>query len=228
MKTTKFPLLTTFCFLLMLSSCTMCSVEKEEKTPADEFSEAMEELQKDLNQAGKDAQGGIADAMNSINEVMEDMKKDGKVVEPVNFRVLKTGIPETFLGMERTKNEGETSGMMGFKVSTAKATFEEDDKRIEIEIIDVGGIGMAAKGLAAWSMAEIDRESDSGYERTTTFDGHSAREKCSGSRCEFSTWMDQRIILNVNAYNVDMDDIKKGIKKDIELDELMDKVADES
>ena len=60
--------------------------------------------------------------------------------------------------MERTKNEGETTGAMGFKVSTAKASFKDGDKRIEIEIIDVGGIGMAAMGMAAWSMAEIDKE----------------------------------------------------------------------
>ena len=228
MKTTNFSLFTTFCFLLMLSSCTMCSSEKEEKTPADEFTEAMDDLQKDLKKAGNDAQGGIADAMNSVNEAMEDLKKDGKVVEPVNFRVLKTGIPETFLGMERTKNEGETTGAMGFKVSTAKASFRDGDKRVEVEIIDVGGIGMAAMGMAAWSMAEIDKESDKGYERTTTFNGHKAYEKCNGSRCEFSTWLDQRIIFNVKGYNVEMDDIKKGIKKDVDLDDLMDKVADES
>jgi len=162
MKTYRLSLFTVLCFLVMLSSCTTCSSEKEEKTPTDEISEAMNELQEELKKAGNDAQGGVEDAMNSVNEAMEQMKKDGKVVEPVNFRVLKTGIPETFLGMERTKNEGETTGTIGFKVSTAKASYKDGDKRVDIEIIDVGGIGMAAMGMAAWSMAEIDKESDGG------------------------------------------------------------------
>ena len=206
----------------------MCSSEKEEKTPADEISEAMNELQDELKKAGKDAEGNVEDAMNSVNEAVNQLKKDGKVVEPVNFRVLKTGIPETFLGMDRTKNEGETTGAMGFKVSTAKASYKDGDKRVDIEIIDVGGIGMAAMGMAAWSMAEIDKESDGGYERTTTFEGHKAYEKCRNERCEFSTWLNQRIIFNVKSYNVEMDDIKKGVKKDVNLDDLMEKVAAES
>ncbi len=228
MKTFKSFFFTTLCFLVIISSFTMCSSKTKEEKAAEEVGEAMNELQEELKKAGNDADGSLSDAMDKVGEAMDQLKNDGKVVEPVNFRVLKEGIPETFLGMERTKNEGETTGAMGFKISTAKASFKEGDKRIDVEIVDVGGIGMAAMGMAAWSMAEIDKESDNGYERTTTFEGHKAFEKCSGNRCEFSTWMNQRIIFNVKGYNVEMDDIKKGIKKDVDLDNLMEKVADES
>jgi hypothetical protein len=228
MKTTNYSFFITLCFLVMMSSCTMCSTKTEEETAADEISNAMNELQEELKKAGNDVEGDVADAMGKVSEAMEQLKQDGKVVEPVNFRVLKGGIPLTFLGMERTKAEGETTGAMGFKISTAKATYQDGDKRVDIEIIDVGGIGMAAMGMAAWAMAEIDKESDNGFERTTTFEGHKAFEKCNGDRCEFSAWMGKRIIFNVKSYNVGMDDIKKGMKKDIDLDDLMDKVADES
>lgn len=227
MKTSR-PFFTVLCFLVILFLFSMCSSEKKEKTPDEEIDEAMEELKKDLKEAGNDAESGISDAMNSVTEAMEQLKNDNKIVEPVNFRVLKSGIPETFLGMERTKNEGETTGAMGFKVSTAKATFKDGDRRVEIEIIDVGGIGMAAMGMAGWSMAEIDKESDDGFERTTTFEGHKAYEKCRNERCEFSTWMNQRIIFNVKGYNVDMDELKKGVRKDLDLDDLMENVANEN
>ena len=234
MKTSRYFYFKVFCLLVLFNSLSMCSTEKEEKTPADELTEAMEELkkelkdvEKDLKQAGKDAEGGISEAMTSVTEAMQELQKDGKVVEPVNFRVLKSGIPKTFLGMERTKNEGETSGAMGFKVSTAKAIFEDGDKKVEIEIIDVGGLGMAAMGMAAWSMAEIDKESDEGFERTITYDGHKAFEKCRNDRCEFSTWINERVIFNIKSRNVGIDDIKKGIKRDVDLDDLMDNVADE-
>jgi len=227
MKTSQFSFFTALSFLVMSFSFTMCSTETEEKTASDEISEAMDEIQKELKKAGKDAQGSVSDALNKVEDAMEELKNDGKVVEPVNFRILKSAIPETFLGMERSKYEGETAGAMGFKVSTAKATFKDGDRRVEIEIIDVGGFGMAAMSMAAWSMAEIDKESDTGFERTTTYDGHKAFEKCSNDRCEFSTWMNKRIIFNVKSKNVGMDEIIKGLIRDVDLDGLMENVADE-
>jgi len=40
--------------------------------------------------------------------------------------------------------------------------------------------------------------------------------------------MNQRIIFNVKGYKVDMDELKKGVKNDVDLDDLMENVADES
>ena len=227
MKTSKFSFFTVLSFLAMSFSFTMCSTETEEKTATEEISEAMDELQKELKKAGSDAQSSVSEALSKVEDAMKELKKDGKVVEPVNFRVLKSGIPETFLGMERTNYEGETAGAMGFKISTAKATFQDGDRRVDIEIIDVGGIGMAAMGMAVWSLAEIDKESDEGFERTTTYEGYKAFEKCRNDKCEFSTWMNQRIIFSVKSKNVGMDDIKRGLKRDVDLEDLMEDVADE-
>ncbi len=228
MKTINFSFFTTLCLFVMLFCLTNCSTETKEEKAADEISDAMNELQDELKKAGNDVDGSVSDAMDKVGDAMEQLKKEGKVVEPVNFRILKEGIPETFMGMERTKNEGETAGAMGFKVSTAKATFKEGDKKVDIEIIDVGGLGMAAMGMAAWAMAEIDKESEDGFERTTTFEGHKAFEKCNGTRCEFSSWMSQRIIFNIKSNNVGIDEMKKGLKKDVDLDALMRKVAAET
>lgn len=227
MKTSNFSIITTLCLLVLLFSLSMCSTKTEEEKAADKMNEAIDEMQENMTDAAKNAEGNYSDAVNQMNEAMEQMKQDGKVVEPVNFRILKEGIPETFLGMKRTKNEGETTGAMGFKVSTAKASFSDGDKSVEIEVIDVGGIGMAAMGMAAWSMAEIDKEYEGGFERTTTFEGHKAFEKCNGDRCEFSSWLNQRIIFNVKSDNVGIDDLKKGVKKDVDLNGLMKKVAAE-
>lgn len=227
MKTSNFSIITTLYLLVLLFALSTCSSKTKEEKAADQMNEAIDEMQENMTDAANNAEGSYSDAVNKMNEAMEQMKQDGKVVEPVNFRILKDGIPETFLGMKRTKNEGETSGAMGFKVSTARASFSDGDKSVEIEVIDVGGIGMAAMGMAAWSMAEIDKEYEGGFERTTTFEGHKAFEKCNDSRCEFSSWLNQRIIFNVKSDNVGIDDLKKGVKKDVDLNGLMKKVAAE-
>ena len=227
MKSSIVAFFTTLCcvsFLLFFATCS--SEKKEEKSATDKMNEAIDEVQKEMTNTAENVEGSYQDAVNKMNEAMEQLKSDGKVVEPVNFRVLKEGVPETFLGMKRTKNEGETSGTMGFKVSTAKAAFEEGDKYVEIEIIDVGGIGMAAMGMAAWAMAEIDKETEDGFERTTKFEGHKAFEKCRDGRCEFSTWLNQRVIFNVRGTNVSIDDLKKGVKNDVNLSRLISKVAE--
>ena len=103
MKTSQFSFFMLFCCLVMSFSFTMCSTETEEKTVTDEFSEAMDDLRKELKKASNDPQGSVSDALNKVVDAMEGLKKDSKVVEPVNFRILKSAIPETFLGMERSK-----------------------------------------------------------------------------------------------------------------------------
>ena len=109
--------------------------------------------------------------------------------------------------------------MAGFNVSTVKARYKKEDKSINIEMIDAGGLGSAMMGLAAWSMLQIDKESDNGFERTTTYKDYKAFEKCNRSNCEFSIFVADRFLLNVNGNNVNIDDLH-DIVDDIGLQKL--------
>jgi hypothetical protein len=155
----------------------------------------------------------LADAMNKVQEAMKEVN-NGEEVEVVNFRELKEMLPDKAAGLPNTDKSGETTGVMGIKISTAEAEYKEGDKRIEMTIIDTGGLGMAMMGVAQWSTVTVDKESDDGYERTTTIEGHKAFESWNNKSQsgEVAVIVNKRFVVQADGRNVDMNDLKKALK----------------
>ena len=139
-----------FLFLLsvfLLMNCGDIATEEQKKATADaEFKENINEAKDDL----EGAIGNLGDAISSLKK-----KHNIEEKEPVNFRDMKEILPNDLGGMEQTDNEGQTSGIMGFKFSTAKATYEEDKAKLEVKIIDIAGIGKLASKMADWSTLDL-------------------------------------------------------------------------
>ena len=97
----------------------------------------------------------------------------------VDQRELRALLPADLPGMKRTSASAERSGAMGMTVSRAEGAFEDGKgATIGIEIVDLGGMGgLAAMAHAGWASAEIDRETDTGFERTTNYQGMKAMEE---------------------------------------------------
>ncbi len=190
-----------FAAMLLLSSCGG-DKEEEKKDPENPF-----------------------EALQQIAEEAKD-NANKKPVDPVDFRELKAMLPEKLLGLERTETSGEKSGAMGFTISNAKAEYEnkDDNSSIHIEIMDTGGIaGVATMALAAWTMADIDKETSNGYEKTTEIDGHKAYEKYNNQdkSGELNVMVARRFIINVNVNNLSSDQMKDIISK-LDIDKLED------
>lgn len=181
------------------------------------------------NQEEKEAQEKAeaqspADALQAIADKAKKMG-DREAVDPVDFRKLKDLLPENLAGMSRTEATGEKTGAMGFTVSTAQAKYKgSGDESLNIEIVDTGGIaGVSTMALAAWSIAEIDKETTHGYEKTTTLDGHKAFEKYDNESKsgEINVLVADRYVVNVEGDHVTVDQIKEALKG-IDLDKLGD------
>lgn len=152
----------------------------------------------------------------SLNELEESMNEAGKGTgEVVDFRVLKDALPETLVGLKRTSHTGQKTGFANIQISTAQADYSEGEKQINVTITDTGGMGMAMAGLAAWANMEMDSETDTGFERTTTIDGKKAFEKFdkTSGYGEVTVIDDNRFIIAVNGQNVSMDDLRDAVKK---------------
>jgi hypothetical protein len=215
MKTLKFFLL---CSLFIFA----CGSPEPEEKAAEQISDALKDLKEGLGDAANDMEGDLGDAMAQISDAVKDINAEGvSNKKPVNFRKLKELLPEEANGFERTKSSGESTGALGFKVSTTKATYEKDDQRIEVDLVDAGGFGSAFMGLAAWSMIDMDKETDNGFERTINYEGNKAYEKCENSRCEFAVVVGKRFLLTVKGRNVEMDELR-AIVDDIGLNNLED------
>jgi hypothetical protein len=174
------------------------------------------------SQSGGGGIAGTRERMEEMGRQMEDAQN--RTVEPVDFRSLRALLPETAGGLEQTEREGQKGGAMGMTVSTAEATYEgADRRRIEIKITDMGAVsGFAALGFG-WAMIEIDKESGSGYEKTTTYENYRAHEKYNRDRQrgEMQVLVADRFAVEVTGRNVEMQAVKDALGE-IDLGALAD------
>jgi len=161
------------------------------------------------------------DAIQQMADKAQAMQEKGPV-EPVDFRTLKEMLPTSAAGMERTEATGEKNGAMGFSLSQAEGRYENADASMEVGIVDTGGVGgMAMMGMAAWAMSEVDKETATGYEKTTTIDGNKAYEKydTQGQNGELNVLVGDRFIVSIKGNQVSMDQMKATLG-DLDLNKL--------
>lgn len=152
-------------------------------------------------------------AIQELNQSFEKLKTENTSI--VDFRVLKEALPEKVLGMPRAGHSGQKSGFGDLMISMAEATYEDGDKKIEIKLMDTGGLGAALAGLAGWSQIEMDKEDEQGYERTTMIADKKAFEKYNRVTKEGEIAMinADRFIVSINGHNISEDDLRKAISQ---------------
>ncbi|MEJ2505644.1 MAG: hypothetical protein P8Y81_05195 [Ignavibacteriaceae bacterium] len=145
-----------------------------------------------------------------------DMMKQGSKVETVDFRKLKELLPEELNGMNRTSASGEKTNSFGIKVSQSEGKYKSEDgeQNIKITIIDLGSMkGLTGMALFAWTMAEIDKETEDGYEKTTEFKGYKAFEKYNtkNKNGDLEVLVGDRFMVKGEGWGVDMDEIHNAL-----------------
>jgi hypothetical protein len=144
--------------------------------------QAMKTLEKmgdQAKQTGGDAsnpQAAAANATAAMNAVGQIMA-GGKDVQPVDFHELKAMLPASLPGMQRNEASGQSGEAMGVKGSSATARYSDGaNGSIRIEIADLGSLsGLAA--LAGKFDPNMEKETDTGYERTKRIDGQLVHER---------------------------------------------------
>lgn len=158
---------------------------------------------------------GLDDFVDNMKEVQKGFE-EGKKYDVVDFRDLKALLPESLGDLKRANAEGEKTGAMGFTISKAEADYNNEDysKRIDIEITDISGAtGFAGIAAWGWAMADIDKESETGYEKTIKYKGHKAYEKydSQGEYGSIEVLVSGRFMVSVSGNSVPMDEIKSAL-----------------
>jgi len=173
---------------------------------------------------------GLTGALGQMAKGLEEAAKKveelaNSTIEPVDFRTLKDMLPNRAAGLTQQESTGEKVGASGFNSSHAQAEYylDDDPRRIEIKIMDVGSMtSMVAFGMA-WISLSIDKESSNGFERTTKISGHPALEKYEKngdySSGETQVVVANRYIVEVRGTNVPFSDIQDAVKS-IDLNKL--------
>lgn len=164
---------------------------------------------------------GAMSALKDMAAQAEEMQKNGPVAT-VDFRSLKELLPADADGLPRKEANGEKNGAAGFTVSTATGKYANEDgsETIELSIIDGGGSAVMM-GLAAWSMIEVDKETENGYEKTGKMGDNKSYEKYDNASKdgEIAVLVNKRFIASAKGQGVSMDKIKAALD-DIDLDKL--------
>ncbi|MFK8105128.1 MAG: hypothetical protein AB8G15_21630 [Saprospiraceae bacterium] len=168
------------------------------------------------------ADESIAGALNELGKVLEGVgDKDAK--PPVDKEKLKALFPDEIDGMKRVSRGVQTGGVANLKGTNANAVYKADGKKLEINIVDGGGLGSSLMDLAKKNFnMEIDQETETGYERTTKIEGYNALEKYNTKRKrgEITIFAYKQFMVNITGQGMEMDVIKSALT-DI-LDELDD------
>ncbi len=134
---------------------------------------------------------------------------------------IKAFLPDSLGNLKRTSTSAQRNNAMGMQVSEATGEYAGDNgQHITLEVTDTGG----AKGFIAMATAmapEEEKETDHGYEKTYTADGHLIHEEWNTqSRYgEYSVVMGKRFTVKANG-NVDSIDQLKQAVTSIDLGKL--------
>ncbi len=201
---------------LSFVACTKSEGDKNNQTEEPENTESVSQKGETQRDNEEDKSNDVNDLKDAAKQLQEALNNTGNsdAKEPVNFRQLKALFPKKVADLKLDDSSGETAGFAGFKISNANAEYSDGDKkRIDVSITDAAGIPSAMAGLASWTNIELDRDSDDGFERTTTYKGFKAFEKYDNKNKEGSIALivADRFVVNVEGDGVSMDDIYKTV-----------------
>lgn len=208
---TRSALITLSISLALVTGC-----KSPEQKAAEDAAKNMAEASAKMAEATKNGTANMGDAMNALGAAM-GAANGGKKVETVDYKVLKDMLPADLEGMKRSEATGEKTSAMGINVSTAEGRYRNDaGNTMNVKITDIGSMtGLAGMATYAWSATDIDRETETGYEKTSTFNGFKSHEKFdkSSKSGELTTLIGGRFAVEVQGYGVEMDGIKDAMGK---------------
>ncbi len=143
----------------------------------------------------------------------------GKVIEAVPAATLKESLPADLPGMKRTNASAERNQAMGMDITTAEGQYEAADGQgadVSIKLTDLSSMsGPMRLGMTGWAMAQFSRETDTGYEKTTTISGYKAVEKydTQDKRGSLRLFVAERFIVEIEGNGVTMDTLKQMLGK---------------
>lgn len=134
-------------------------------------------------------------------------------VEVIDFRKLKELLPETLGGLKRTEASGEKNSFGEFSMSSANAEYGEGDKTISLQIMDYGSNNPMMAMAGQMGAMQIDRETETGYEKSVKIEGHSGIERYDGSdkSGELTLFVAGRFILQLDTDGLSKEELREVI-----------------
>ena len=185
--------------------------------------EQAEQAEKTAKASGRDPGAAAANTVDLSKALaaVGTMATGGKEVKPVDFHALKDMLPESVAGLSRREASGQSGEAVGMKGSSATARYADaGNGSLTLEISDLGSLAGLA-GLATKMTPNMEKETDTGYERTRTVNGqmmHQRYDRQSKSG-QVDVMISNRFTVTAQGSNVSEDALVAAVKS-VDIDKL--------
>jgi hypothetical protein len=193
---------------------------KQQSTSAKSESPTLASNQSESNPVTPPAPPASPDITEITTQNTEKLKamNQGKEIEPLSTDTLKGFMPESLAGMKRSTADARQMSMVGINVASAQADYEDTSGSgtVDLMIMDLGNVSGAMRmGMTGWTLAQIDRKTDTGYEKTTTYQGYKTFEEYDNEskHGEFRVFVGERFVVEITGDNVTMETIKQAMSQ---------------
>lgn len=156
----------------------------------------------------------MADAAAQTQQTLTQMNQ-GQTVEALSPAVIKEYLPAELSGFTRTDASAERNQMGGVDIAVASGEYEgANGASLSVQVTDAGNLsGPMKMALTSWAMNQYSRETDTGYEKVTTYDGYKAMEQYDNETKDgtLRVFVANRFVVEVDGSQVTMDTIKQAM-----------------
>ncbi len=189
---------------------------KDAITNLQKMGEQAEQAQKTAKATGGDPDAAAANAvdMSAALAAVGTMASGGKDVKPVDFHALKDLLPESVAGLARKEASGQSGEAVGMKGSSATARYADaGNASLTLEITDLGSLSGLA-GIATKFNPNMEKQTDTGYERTRTVNGQVMHQRYNtqAKSGEYDVMIGNRFTVAAQGSNVSEDALVAAIK----------------
>ena len=177
----------------------------------EQMGKQMEEASKKMEAASKS--GDTKAQGEALGAVLGAALGGGSKVEALAPDRLKPFMPETLSGLPRREMSAERNAAMGLQISEGKARYGDGQGRdLSLEITDMGG-AQGVMMFAGWAAIESEKQTESGYEKTTREDGRIVHEEWNSARKsgEYSIVLGERFVVKVSGDAADIGQLKAAL-----------------
>lgn len=157
-----------------------------------------------------------AAAAEQNRQILTQMNQ-GKQITAVTPDTLKGMLPKTLAGMTQTNASAEQNQAMGINLTHAEGEYAgQNDASLSLQLTDVGNLsGPMKMGMVGWTMAQYDRKTDTGYEKTATYSGYKGMEEYDNESKSgtIRVFVADRFVLELTGDNTSMDTIKQALNQ---------------
>ncbi|CAN5459681.1 hypothetical protein BH11PSE9_BH11PSE9_20160 [soil metagenome] len=178
--------------------------------------EAMGQKMAEAGQRMEAAQksGDSAAAGKAMSEMMGAIGgAAGANATPIPAQDLKALLPQTLGGMKRQSFEAQNSAAMGMGGSSARATYGEGERNVNLSVTDLGGLGGLA-ALAGWANMTVDKETDGTIEKVYKSGNRTVHEEYrkDGSHGEYTVILANGVLIEAQGSRADIGTLKQAVE----------------